>query len=75
MEAMLRLVRMLDAASDVTPCVPPLFSASASSIVRHRSFCAPGCSTGLAVVTVMSRAVLVDAEFRIRWERVGPGVG
>ena len=74
-EATLRSVRTLDAASDAAPCVAPLSSASASYTVRHRSFCAPGHSTRLAVVSAMSRAVSVDAEFGIRWERAGPGVG
>ena len=44
----------------------PLSSASASYTVRHRSFCAPGRSTRLAVVSAMSCVVLVDAEFGIR---------
>ena len=74
-EATLRSVRTLDAASDAAPCVAPSSRTSAFSTVQYRSFSAPGRSTRSAVVSAMSRAVSVDAEFRIRLERVGPGVG
>ena len=74
-EATLRLFRTLDAASDAAPCVAPSSNASAPSTIRYRSFCAPGRSTRSAVVSAMSRVMSVDAEFGIRWERTGPGVG
>ena len=47
-EATLQLVRTLDAASDATPCVALLSSASTFFTVQHHSFSAPGRSTRLA---------------------------